>query len=37
MTGKPNTPDSANKQGQPGYVGMLKIRHESRGDLLHRI
>lgn len=40
VTGKPSTPDSANKQGQSGYVGMLKIKHESRSDLLapvHRI
>lgn len=34
---RPGTPDSANRQGQPGYVGTLKTKHESQSDLLHRI
>ena len=38
VSGTPGTsPDSANRQGQPGYVGRLKTKHESQGDLLHRI
>ena len=37
VSGMPGTPDSANGQGQPGYVSRLKTKHESRGDLLHRI
>jgi outer membrane biosynthesis protein TonB len=37
MHNTPNTPDSANLQGQPGYVSTLKTKHESRSNLLHRI